>query len=61
MSNLNILVFHKVAEDEVSEWADVRLALFVQLLEAAKRNNQAIVSISDWAENNSGELEYQNV
>jgi len=56
VSNLNILVFHKVVENEISEWADVKLALFVQLLEAAKRNKQKIVSIGDWAENNSGEL-----
>jgi peptidoglycan/xylan/chitin deacetylase (PgdA/CDA1 family) len=56
VSNLNILVFHRIVENEISEWADVRLSLFIQLLEAAKRNNQAIVSISDWAENNSREL-----
>ena len=56
MSDLNVLVFHRVVENKISEWADVKLALFTQLLKTAKRNNQAIVSISDWAENNSGEL-----
>ena len=56
MSDINILVFHRIIEGKTVEWADVKLALFAQLLEAAKRNNQAIVSISDWANNNSGEL-----
>ena len=56
MPNLNILVFHKIVEDEINEWADVKLALFTQLLETAKRSNQAIVTIDDWAGNNSSEL-----
>jgi peptidoglycan/xylan/chitin deacetylase (PgdA/CDA1 family) len=56
MSNLNILVFHKVVENEANEWADVRLALFIQLLETSKRHKQKIVSIDSWTENNSGEL-----
>ncbi len=56
MPDLNILVFHKIVEDEINEWADVKLALFTQLLETAKRSNQAIVTIDNWAENNSSEL-----
>lgn len=56
MSNLNILVFHKIVENNVSEWADVKLALFIQLLEFANANNQAIVSIGNWANNSSGNL-----
>jgi len=56
VSNLNILVFHKIVENEISEWADINLALFTQLLEVAKSNGQKIVTISDWAENNRGEL-----
>ncbi len=56
MSNLNILVFHKIVENEISEWADINLALFTQLLEVAKSNGQKIITINDWAENNRGEL-----
>ncbi len=55
-SKLNILVFHRIVENKTNEWADVELALFVQLLEAAKRNKQKIVSISHWTENNTGDL-----
>jgi|SaaInlStandDraft_4_1057021.scaffolds.fasta_scaffold04793_4 peptidoglycan/xylan/chitin deacetylase (PgdA/CDA1 family) len=57
-AKLNILVFHKIVGDKVGEWADVKLALFTQLLKTANANNQVIVSISDWAENNSGELAF---
>jgi peptidoglycan/xylan/chitin deacetylase (PgdA/CDA1 family) len=56
VSDLNILVFHKIVETEIREWADVKITLFIQLLKAAKRKNQAIVSIRDWAENDSGDL-----
>ena len=56
MSNLNVLVFHKIVKDEVDEWADVKLSLFIQLLEVVKRNKQKIVSINGWTENNSGEI-----
>ena len=56
MSDLNVFVFHRVVENEISEWADVKLALFTQFLKTAKRNNQTIVSIGNGVKNNSGEL-----
>ena len=56
MSNLNILVFHAIVENQINEWADVKLKLFAQLLEVAKSNNQKITTINSWAEGNSGDL-----
>tara|TARA_B110000967_G_scaffold208961_1_gene263049 strand:+ start:4431 stop:5168 length:738 start_codon:yes stop_codon:yes gene_type:complete len=58
MSNLNVLVFHRVVEDEISEWSDVKLSLFKQLLITAKCNNQIIVSINDWSKNYFGDLAF---
>ena len=56
MSNLNILVFHEIVKNEESDWADVGIELFTQLLKVAKASNQAIISINDWVESNAGQL-----
>ena len=58
MSNLNVLVFHRVVEGDISEWADVKVSLFKQFLITAKSNNQVIVSINDWSKNNFGDLAF---
>jgi peptidoglycan/xylan/chitin deacetylase (PgdA/CDA1 family) len=58
MSDLNVLVFHRVVESEISEWSDVKLSLFKQLLITAKGNNQVIVSINDWSKNHCGDLAF---
>jgi peptidoglycan/xylan/chitin deacetylase (PgdA/CDA1 family) len=56
MSNLNILVFHKIVNNKLGEWADVKESLFIQILEAAKHNNQMIVSINDWSQNADSDI-----
>ncbi len=56
MFNLNVLVFHRIVENEISKWADVKLNLFEKLLTTIKDNNQVIVSINDWSKNHRGDL-----
>ena len=48
MSQLNILVLHRIVQDSIGEWADVRLDTFTKLLGAIAQNQQVITRIDNW-------------
>jgi len=48
VSQLNILVLHRIVQDQVGEWADVTLSMFDELLSTAQNNHQSITRIDHW-------------
>jgi len=56
VSQLNILVLHRIVQDQVGEWADVKLSVFDELLSTAQNNHQSITRIDHWHETGQGQI-----
>lgn len=56
MSQLNVLVLHRIVQDQVEEWADVKLSVFDELLSTAQNNRQSITRIDHWHETGQGQI-----
>ena len=56
MSQLNVLVLHRIVQDKVGEWADVKLDVLTELLSAIQNNQQSITRIDHWQETGQGQV-----
>jgi len=56
VSQLNIIVLHRIVQDQVGEWADVKLSVFDELLSTAQNNHQSITRIDHWYETGQGQI-----
>ena len=56
LSRLNVLVLHRIVQDQPGEWADVKLAFLTELLIAIQQNNQSITRIDHWQETEQGQV-----
>ena len=53
---MNILVLHKIVEGAPVNWEDVSLNFFTEIVQFIKYRNLEVTSISNWKNNNSGNI-----